>query len=151
MTESRVPAALDALVALWTALEDLTVYDGPVVTGAEPAKRVFVGYDGDPDSDFTAAAGDQDFAGTLGTARRDEAFVIPCCVLVLNGAGDIKQARTDAYAEFGKLSAALRGDVSLGFPAPSTAQTQNLRLHQYPTSSGVEARIAFDVAVKTRI
>lgn len=151
MTDSRVPAALDALVALWSAVEGLKVYDGPIVTGGEPDKRAFVGYDGDPDSDFTAAAGAQDFAGTLGTARRDEQFVIPCCVLVRNGAGDIKQARTDAYTEFGKLAAALRGNVSLGFPAPSTAQVENLRLHQYPTQAGVEARIAFDVSIKTRI
>lgn len=151
MSDSRIPAAIDALVTLFDTVEDLKVYDGAFLTGEEPAERVYVGYDGDPDSDFSAASGDQDWAGSVGTGRRDEVFAITCAVLVRNGAGNIKAARTAAYDVLAQLSTKLRDDPSLGFPPPSTAQMQNQRLNQYQARTGVEVRIMFDVVVQTRI
>lgn len=153
MADSRIPAAIDKLVAIWTAgLTDVSVIDGLLVTGSEPVKRVYVGYDGDPDGDVIAVPGDQSWAGTVGTARRDETFSVTCCIVARNGAGNVKLARDAAFSVFATVSTVLRANVSLDFPPPSKAQIRNPHLRYVLTSTtGVEAHIPFAVEVETRI
>lgn len=156
MTESRLPATIDQLVTLLRDPETgvaagVSVYDGPLVTGAEPARRVFVGYDGNPDGGYAAADSDQDWSGVLGAKRRDETFSITCAAVATNGAGNVKAARDDVYAVFADVSRVIRANVTLGFPPPTTVQVRNPALHQYPTEAGIEARISFEIAVSTRI
>lgn len=153
MSGSRVPAAIDAVLALLdgSLSEGTVVIDGPTIVTTGATKQVYVGYDGDPDGDYVAASSDQDWASALGTGRREETLTVACAVLVQNGAGNVKQARDDAYAVLGEVSDILRANVNLGFPAPSVAHLRNPGLHQYQTNSGVEARITFEIALSTRI
>lgn len=153
MADSRQGAAIDQLVALFAAgLTAGSVIDGPYVTGAEPTKRIYVGYDGDPGGDWAAATSDQSWAGTLGANQRDEKFSVTCAVVCRSGAGNVKAARDAAYAVLAEASDILRANVTLGFPPPSNAQVRNPSLsYAADAASGIEARIAFDVEVSTRI
>lgn len=153
---SRVPAAIDYLVAAWTpALTDVAVIDGPVISGAEPVKRLYVGYDADPEGDGVGASSDFAWSSTLGTGRRDEALTVVCAIVVRVGDGIVKQARDDAYAVLEDVSTLLLSpaNIRLGFPSPTVAEIRNPTLtYDLNPNTGLEARLAFQVAVsRTRI
>jgi len=148
MTETRVDDAILALVALWTAAE-LDTVDGPFVSG-DTRSRVFVGYDGDPESEWQAAELDSEWAG-FGTRKRDEEFDIICAVVTRSGFQRASEARAAALALYQTASAALRADPSLGFPPPTVAEAKAQGLFTPPASQGVQGRLVFNVHVKTRV
>lgn len=148
---TRIPDAIDKLVEIWASV-DARVIDGPVVTGGEPVKRLYVGYDGDPEGEHAGASGDQSWAGTVGAHRRDETFTVPCCVVVHKGSGTVKAARDAAFAIVDSASTILRANVSLGFPSPSNAQLADISLgYGLSENTGLEVRVPFNVHVSTRI
>lgn len=148
MVISRVPAAIDAVVALLTAA-DVKTWDGPVVTGDYTA-AVFIGYDGDPDGDFISTEGDQEWSG-LGAKARTEDFDITCAAIALLGDGTVKDARDAVYAMVEKVETALRGSPSLGQPSPFVAGFRPGTYFMEPTSDGYQARLGFFISVKTRV
>lgn len=153
---SRVPEAIDKLVDIWdSVLTDTEVIDGPVVTGAEPAQRMYVGYDADPEGDGVGASSDFDWSSTLGTGRRDEAFSVTCAIVVRVGDGTVKEARDAAYAVLALATATLLdpANIRLGFPSPTVAIVRGAALsYDLNPNIGLEARLAFQVAVnRTRI
>lgn len=152
MASSRVPATIDKLVELWGSVEGLTVRDGPVVT-ADPGPALWVGYDGDPEGEFTTADPGQEWAG-LGAKRRDEEFDIPCAVVVQVGNTDTKSSRDTAYAMSALAENKLREDPGLGMPPdflPFVAEFRPGPVFTEPNWRGFQVRIAFNVHVKTRI
>ncbi len=148
MASTRVPATIDALVALGTAA-GATTWDGPVVTG-DYNTALFIGYDGDPDGDFLAAEADQEWAG-LGAKARDEEFDIICAAVATIG-DSVKIARDAVFAMVALLESALRTDPALGqTPPPFTAGFKPGNLFVEPTAAGFQARLVFMVHVKTRV
>lgn len=164
-TETRYPAALDAIVAaLTTALagQEVRVWDGPVASG-DYANAVYVGYDADPQAvEFLTANGLQQWAG-LGARRRDEELDIVCAVLVdyvENDANTWKATRDAAFAIFDTVGQTLRADPSLGQAPPFVAELgQSFRFSQefaeVPSGDAVsirpQGRIVFGVHIKTRV
>lgn len=148
MADSRIPATINALVALWSAT-GATVYDGPPLT-ADYSDAVFVGYDGDPDGDYEMGADDSDWAG-LGAQRRNETFDIICSIVTLVGDDDIQLARENAYALYKLVSDALRADISLGQAAPFVASLKGGPIFTAPGPDGWQCRKVFRVHVETRI
>ncbi len=148
MAETRLDAAILALVALWTAAGIDTV-DGAFVSG-DLTDRLFVGYDGDPEGEFQSADLDSDWAG-LGAKARDEEFDIVCAVVTRPGFARASEARNAALAVFQTAAAALRADPSLGLPPPTTAAAVADALYTPPGSTGVQGRLVFNVHVKTRV
>lgn len=156
MADSRIPAAITKLVAVFEAAlagdADAHVFDGPVLSEVEPQKQVYVGWDGDPEGEFVAVSSDQGWASTIGTAQRNESFSVLCSALVTDGGGTPTDVRTSAFALFATLSTAVRANVTLDLPSPTKAEARNPTLfYRHDANTGLEARIAFEVQVNTRI
>lgn len=148
MAETRVDAAIAALVQMWTAA-DIDTVDGAFVSG-EVGDRLFVGYDGDPEGEFQAADLGSEWAG-LGAKARDEEFDIVCAVVTRPGFTSASEARNAAITLFQTAAAALRANPSLGLPPPTVAAARAEALYTPPTSSGVQGRLVFNVHVNTRV
>lgn len=149
---SRVPAVLDALLALWRAQldETVTVTDGPQITDAALQRVVCVGWDGDDEGDGEAVTWTQAYRG-LGAGVKDETITVTCVAICWNGGDTVRTARDDVYALFAEIEASVRDDTSLGLAPPSIAAITTGRLHQEANSDGVMARLPFTVEVQTRI
>ncbi len=145
MTTSRIPAAIDAIVASLTAA-GLLVWDGPVVT-QNFKSAVFIGYDGAEDnSDYKSVVGTQDWAA-LGAKRRSEKFSITCAAVALWGGTDTKTGRDMAYALLDTVGTTLRADPSLGQPPPFVAELRPSELFTEPTDNGLQCRWVFTIDV----
>lgn len=152
-TTSRVPAVIDALVALFyaaPALDDVKVVDGPIVTNDPLPQAVFVGYDGDPEGDGEAVSFTQAWA-SIGQKARDETFTVTCAVAAWKGSTKVKPVRDLAYELLAAVENTLRADPSLGQPPPTVVAFASGSLIQSQKHGGIEVRIPFQVAVQTRI
>ncbi|RPE44162.1 hypothetical protein EDD90_7392 [Streptomyces sp. Ag109_O5-1] len=153
MTTSRVPDLIDALVAALQASGGLTgvkVVDGPVVTDSAAEEWVFVGYDGDPEGDFTAATAQQEWAG-LGAKKKNEDITVTCAVLVQRGSTDVRACRVRTYEVLAAVESVLRADPSLGFPTPTVCAVTEHAFHPEQTPDGIQGRLPFTVTCTTRI
>jgi hypothetical protein len=148
MATSRIPATIDALVAAFTAA-GLHTFDGPLVSG-DYTPAVWVGYDGDPEGDFKAVEGDQEWAG-IGAKKRGEEFDVICSVTVLSGDSDVRSARETAFALLATVENTLRADPSLDQTPPFVAEYRPGAMHIEPADTGHQVRAVFNVHVKTRI
>lgn len=154
MLTSRVPAAVDALLAiLRTApgLADVAIVDGPPTTNLTPLRYVFVGWQPGADA---AVALTQAFNGA-GARTRDEAFEIACYAEVRAGDTDIKARRDEAFALLAEVETALR--ASNAEPTAPTLNGTVLWAHltagdlRQVQSDGSLAGIAFTVTCQARI
>lgn len=153
-TTSRAGAAILALYQLAQTTfsdDDVLVALGPYTTG-DQRDSVHIGYDGDPDGDFTAtAATEQTYAG-LGANARDEEFSVQGAVIVSSGDTDAAAAVTRVYALLGQLETALKADPSLGQLPPFVAGVVPGELRLPPDAAvGLQAVLPFSVRVKTRV
>jgi len=151
-TPSAVPAAIDALVALFAAtLGAERVFDGPGARDTGEGSYVFVGV-GDPDDDGydDSASGDQSWAW-LGHVQRDETFSVHCCVIAWNGDGDQKAARDEAFAIVGKVTDALQADPTLGGVLLYAPGVKSYGLRQIQDGSGAATKLPFDVECRARL
>lgn len=124
------------------------VIDGPVVVG-DTLDFVYIGYDGDPDGDWSAATIDQNWAG-IGTKKRDESIDIVGAVVSRYSADDAQTARARVQAQFTIVENAILADPSLGLPG----QVQYCIADVHPTQLFAESgqyRLPFVIRVQTRI
>lgn len=151
MVETRLPAAIDAIVASLKAA-GLTVWDGPILSG-DYGDAVYVGYDADPGiGEEHASTTTQAWAG-LGQRKRDEENQITCAVVTVTG-DDLtawKPARDAAYALLETVGQVLRADPSLALSPPSVAELRPGDYFQEPGPAGFQARIVFSIHHKTRV
>jgi hypothetical protein len=157
MATSRVPAALDVLLAALRAapgLVGIRVCDGPEVLDGAAQAALWVGYDGDPEGDDASVTSSSKWAG-LGARARDETFAITCAVAVMTGASSttaVRSQRQRAYELFAVVEDIVRSDPSLGLPSPSRFAVTDGDLYQEPIEGGTRARLVFTVtAEKIRI
>lgn len=144
MVQSRVPAAIDAIVEAFTAAE-LKTWDGPILT-EDYGDAVWVGYDGDPEGDFMSAETTQEWA-SLGANRRSETSSIICAAMATRGDDNARSARAAVAALIESAGAALRSDPSLGQSPPFVAGLLPGNLFVVPTAQGFEARQVFYVRI----
>jgi hypothetical protein len=154
MMTSRVPAAVDALLAILRAapgLADATVLDGPPVVNLTGLKHLFVGWQ--PSAEAAVSLTQQ--WNAAGARTRDEAFSINCYAEARAGDEDIQGRRTEVFALLGEVETALRASNS----AP-TAPTLNASVLwaelaagdlSYDVSQGSLAGLAFTVTCQARI
>ena len=159
MTTSRIPALIDYLVTLFQGAATLgqasppvSVYDGPVTTEASDALVLWVGLD-DPDTDQvapSAAASQQEWAG-LGRLARNEIVTIHCTAEAWSGIDDVKTQRVNVFGIVSAVEDLVRADPFSGlalFPDPGVT---GLELRQNNTDRGVQARVQFQIAFKSRL
>lgn len=156
MATSAVPAAIDALVSIWTeALADdsAVVLDGPPTGDQSKSDYVSVGWQAE--SDDRAAESIQSFA-SAGARTRDEDFSIACWIDTWTGDRSVRARRVRAYELLAVLENALRA-TNLAPEAPTLngavlwSELTNSALRQVSTDQGVRAGLAFSITCRARI
>lgn len=150
----QVVARLQADSAL--AAAGWVVYDGEAAPGDDDDRIVYIGWDGDSNGDRAQFTDLRLTYRGLGANRQDEAFGIICSLFAL-GRGDAEDApgmaelRAVVRVGFGAVVNALRSktNIGLGLPGPSiSGVTQAAGYAELPLR---RYRMAFTVAVSTRI
>jgi hypothetical protein len=145
---STVPAAISALLAAFTAAPGLAgteVRDGPEPPDTSAVEAVYVGWDGDGTHASDAWTAQETPEGLSGQADR-ESYAVHCCVMVLNGDGDLAAARARALALRAAAGAAVKADQRLG-GAVMRATFGAGAGRQVPTVNGMKVTVLFDVDV----
>jgi hypothetical protein len=146
-TTSRIPATIDALVAIFTAaLPDVQVLDGPPNVTLD-SDFVTVGWS--PYKD-TAVDATQQFV-SLGTQRREEDFIIACYADSFSGDTGASVRRARVFQLVGVVEMALRADPTLGGVLSLWAEMGDCILHQELDDRGLVVGVTFHVHCKTRI
>lgn len=107
MMTSRVPAAVDALLAILQArpaLADVAIVDGPPAVNLTQLRRIHIGWAPNAES---AVALQQAFNGA-GARTRDEVFQISGYAEARAGDKDMKSRRDEVFALVGEIETALR-------------------------------------------
>ncbi|MFE5079963.1 hypothetical protein [Streptomyces mirabilis] len=107
MMTSRVPAAVDALLAILRAapaLAEVAIVDGPEALNYAQLRRLYVGWR--PDGE--AAVSLQQEFNAAGARTRNEAFAITCYAEARAGDKDMKARRDEVFALVGEVETALR-------------------------------------------
>lgn len=152
MPTSVVPALIDRIVAIASAIPGVNVTDGDVVT-QQRGTFLMVGWD-DPDNDSaTSASSTQSFAGMPASAR-DEEGTITCLAIRSDGDRAAKEARDAAASAVSQLETLLRADANLGGVVPGLQWVRfgsRYELRQWLSEDGAVALITFDIAFRARI
>ncbi|MDT9689389.1 hypothetical protein Q5762_13795 [Streptomyces sp. P9(2023)] len=154
MATSRVPAAVDALLAILRAapaLDDVLILDGPPTNGLTGNQRLYVGWtpDGGP-----AVALSQDF-NAAGARTRDETFAINCYAEVSSGDIDMHVQRTRVFELVGAVETALRAtnEATMAPTLSNTVLWSHLTAGDLSQEQGEGARagLVFMVSCMARI
>jgi len=154
MMTSRVPAAVDALLAILRAapgLAEAAIVDGPVGINLTQRQRIHVGWQPGADS---AVSLEQSF-NAAGARTRDEAFTISCYAEARAGNTVMKERRDEVFALVGEVETALRATND----APTAPTLNNTVLWAHLTAGdltqvqaeGSLAGLAFTVTCQARI
>ena len=147
MSTSRIPATIDALVAILTAaLPDVQVLDGPPNVNLA-SDFLTVGWS--PYKD-TAVDATQQFV-SLGTQRREEDFTVVCYADSYSGDIGASARRARVFQLVGAAETALRADATLGGVLTLWAEMGDCTLHQEIDDRGLVVGVTFHVHCKTRI
>lgn len=150
MTATTQHAAIEALVAMWSAAVDVPVYDGPNAIENAPKGAVWVGYDPTAE-DGEAVSTSQDWA-ELGAQNRskDETGTITCAAAAWSGDSNTQPRRVAVAQLLTDLETAHRADVTLG-GAVMYSNFAAGNLHQQLTADGNEVLALFTVTFRSRI
>lgn len=155
MATSRVPAAIEALLAIWRAapgLAGVEILDGPPTVDQSAADYLSVGWS--PSSEL-AVEFTQEF-NAAGARTRDEEFSILCFLDTWTGDTDVAMRRTRAFDLLAVCEETIRASSS-NPTAPNLngavlwAEIASGSLMQANTDQGVRAAIPFIVACRARI
>lgn len=141
---SSIPAAVDALVAMFRAATPVDVYDGTYPTN--PADDYLAVGVADPDN--PSVDGTQDWGG-LGTRRRHESYDIRCVLSSWSGGGTMKERRDAAFALLTVCETAVKADPSLqGVVTSGWASVSATQVVSGDTPQGPVCTVNFTVTVE---
>lgn len=155
MATSRVPAAVDALLAILGAapgLDGVLVLDGPPWQNLTSPERIYVGWQPSESPAVTLA---QDF-NAAGARTRDEEFTINCYAEAWSGGTDMQPQRARVFELVAVVEDALRATDAA--PEAPTLNGTVLWAHitsgdlaQDQTTDGARAGLPFAVSCRARI
>lgn len=154
MQTSRVPAAVDALLAILRAapaLAEVRIVDGPEPVNLTDRQRIHVGWQAGADASVALT---QDF-NAAGARTRDEAFEIACYAESRGGDKDMATRRSKVFDLVAAVETALRATDAA--PEAPTLNGTVLWAHlttgnlQQVQSEGALAGLAFTVSCRARI
>ncbi|AGP56185.1 hypothetical protein [Streptomyces rapamycinicus] len=155
MATSRVPASIEALLAIWRAapgLAGVQILDGPPTGDQANADYLTVGWS--PTSELAVEFA-QEF-NAAGARTRDEEFSILCFLDTWTGDTDVAARRARAFELLAVCEETIRASNS-NPTAPTLngavlwAEIASGSLMQTNTDQGVRAAIPFVVACRARI
>lgn len=154
MMTSRVPAAIDALIAILSAaptLEGVRIVDGPSAVNFTERQRIYVGWQ---PSEEPAVSLTQEFA-YVGGRRRNEDFTIACYAESRSGDKAMVLQRNRVFELVAAVEVALRSTEAAP-DAPTlnnTVQWAHLTTGDltYAAGDGALAGVAFTVTCRARI
>lgn len=152
-TTSRVPAAVDALLAIVTglALDDVRIVDGPAAVNLTDRHRIHIGWQPGADS----AVSLQQQWNAAGARTRDEAFTIACYAESRGGDTDMAFRRAKVFEMVAAVEQALRAtDAAREAPTLNgTVLWSELTTGDLfqSHSEGAIAGLAFTIACRARI
>jgi hypothetical protein len=151
---SRIPAAIDGLVALCRglpALATVAIHDGPPGSNLTDQLMLFIG---DTPEDLVSVRGSQNWAA-LGARAKDERFTIVCTAAARSGDTNMKVERDRAFSIVAAVEIAVRdlvtGDISLGGAVSWCGLDEDISLAQLQTPDGALAKVGFGVTCRARI
>ncbi|WP_392971178.1 hypothetical protein [Streptomyces sp. LN245] len=142
---SKLPAAMDALVAAftdWPGLAGVTVRDGPSTSQAAVQEIVSVGYTGGENG--TDAESTLMTEGLGGVVDREQ-FLIRCATAVLVGGDGVAVARRRAYELLAEAGAAIAANRQLG-GSVMRAMIASHALTMDQTPKGAQVGVVFEVS-----
>lgn len=154
MMTSRVPAAVDAVLAILRAAPGLAavdIVDGPAGVNLTQLQRIHVGWQPGADS---AVSLEQSF-NAAGARTRDEMFTIACYAEARAGNTTMKARRDEVFALVGEVETALRATNAA--PMAPTLNGTVLWAHltagdlTQQQAEGSLAGLAFTVTCQARI
>lgn len=154
MATSRVPAAVDALLAILRAapaLAEVRIVDGPEATNLTERRMIFVGWQ--PGGE--ASVGLQQEFNAAGARTRNEDFDIACYAETRAGDKDMALRRTAVFEIVAAVEEALRATDAA--PEAPTLNGTVLWAHlttgslQQVQSEGAVAGLAFTISCRARI
>lgn len=145
MTTSRVPAAIDALLATAKArfASDVLVTDGPLGSLSHTGTIVEVGIGGEA----PAVTGTQSKQAGMGT-RRSEDFTIGCGISANDGGMDMKVSRDRVAVALAEFEAMLTADPHLGGVVDFAELGPDFEWLQSQHQDGAFAGLLFTVHVR---
>jgi hypothetical protein len=154
MMTSRVPAAVDALLAILQAapaLADVAVVDGPPSVNLTQLQRIHVGWQ----PGASAAVSLEQSFNSAGARTRDEAFSISCYAEARAGNKEMQARRSEVFALVAEVETALRATNT----APTAPTLNGTVLWAHLTAGdltqvqaeGSLAGLAFTVTCQARI
>lgn len=162
MLTSRIPAAIDGLLALCTGqtgpgglLDGVAVFDGPPVKGATAGAELLLYIADTPDGDGPGTTGNQDFAA-LGRGGRDETFSIYCTAAARSGDTDIRTERNRAFALVAAVETLLRphepgADATLGGAVLWSSVGGEESYTPIQDDDGAYVEVGFNIVCRARI
>ena len=149
---SVIPDLIDAMVADFAALtgmESVQVCDGlPLIN--DTGTYLYVGVD-DPDGmKVSSADADQTWPHATAHARNEDGGITLACESI-DGEGDLKACRDEAFRVAGLVQDRLRATPTLGVTGVLWTSYANHRLEQAQTSAGAAALLTFRIAFTARI
>lgn len=152
-TTSRVPAAMDALLAIVQALAlaDVKVADGPSAVNLTDRHRIHIGWQPGAES----AASLQQQWNAAGARTRDESFAIPCYAESRGGDKDMAVRRRKVFEMVAAVEAALRAtnDAPVAPTLNGTVLWSELTVGDLFQShaEGAIAGLSFTISCRARI
>lgn len=162
MATSRIPSAIDGLLALCNAqtvtggtLANVRVYDGPPTVQPDDLLQLYIGYDEERSVSETPSVEGVQVWQTMGGAR-DERFSILCCAISRSGDTVIKTERDRAYALIAAVENLIRintagADHTLAGAVLTSHIAGAERLLQLQTNDGAYVKVTFHVDCIARI
>lgn len=162
MSTSRIPTAIDGLLALCNAqtgtggtLAAVRVYDGPPVIAPDDELQLYIGYDEERATSETPSVEGTQVWQTMGGARSED-FSILCCVIARSGNTVIKTERDRAYVVLAAVENLIRlnvvgADHTLGGSVLTSHIAGAEKLLQLQTTDGAYVKVTFHVECIARI
>jgi hypothetical protein len=155
VSQPSLDEVLAALVASVTAAVPSTVkvYDGPVVTGADPNHSIAIGHSDVPDEPGATVTDPADTDTDLPEWMTADLFIVTCTISVKSGSsGDsaIPGLRVAAFDTLALVRAAIRGEKPCGVVGLAWARVGAVVYTPHQSSTGSSVTVIFDVQAQSR-
>lgn len=155
MTTFALGAFINAVIDTFTnarELKDVTIFDGPQVTGDYPEKAIAVGHDGLDFGEVTGATSQNSYKPIGPAHHMDEVGLLDCTIYAnIGDSGDdaFRTCRGIAFDILSRVDTVIRADPTFGNVIQRAGLSQT-SLKYDATGQGTGVKIVFSISYKAR-